>query len=197
MRWRTAAKVAYLSNSRSSGWPASTKVMAVRDSEVEVDHALDGGESGRGEVLSVIDDDDRFLVEFGNDLEEQLAGSAGEEGGIDLEFFEDRLDETGGGEAGAADVERGVAIGVQGGDEGGESDRLAAADGAGEQQQVLVGNAKGEPREGLLMGFGREDVGGREVLAERQAGEAEEGEYLIMHRHRGAPCCRRRWTGTG
>ena len=26
MRWRTAAKGAYLSNSRSSGWPASTKV---------------------------------------------------------------------------------------------------------------------------------------------------------------------------
>ena len=33
MRWRTAAKVAYLSNSRSSGWPASTKVMAVRESK--------------------------------------------------------------------------------------------------------------------------------------------------------------------
>ena len=164
---------------------------------MEVDHALDGSESGGGEVLSIIDDDDRFLVEFGDGLEEQLAGLAGEERGIDLESFEDRLDETGGGEAGAADVERGVAIGVQGGDEGGESDRLAAADGAGEQQQVLVGNAKGEPREGLLMGLGREGVGGREVLAERQAGEAEEGEYLIMHRHRGAPCCRRRWTGTG
>ena len=43
--------------------------------EVEIDHALDGGESGRGEVLSVIDDDDRFFVQFGNDLEEQLAAS--------------------------------------------------------------------------------------------------------------------------
>ena len=65
-----------------------------------------------------------FLLSSGMILKNSWAGSAGEEGGIDLELFEDRLDETGGGEAGAADVERGVAIGVQGGDEGGESDRL-------------------------------------------------------------------------
>ena len=147
MRWRTAAKGAYLSNSRNSGWPARTKVMAVRESKSKIHHALDGGESGAGEVLSVIDDDDRFPVQFGNGLEEQLAGLAGEEGGIDLETCEDRLDQRSGGEAGAADVERGVAVAVQGGDEGCQSDRLAAADGAGEQQQVLVGDAEGEARE--------------------------------------------------
>ena len=147
--------------------------------EVKVHHSLDGGESGGGEVLSVIDDDDGFAVQFGNGLEEQLAGLAGEERGIDLETFEDGLDESCGGEAGAADVKRGVAVAVEGGDEGGESDRLAAADGAGEQQQVLVGDAEGETRRSLLVGAGREGVGGREVLAERQTGETEEGKNLI------------------
>ena len=38
---------------------------------IEGDHAPNGGESGRGEVVSVIEDDDRFLVEFGNGLEER------------------------------------------------------------------------------------------------------------------------------
>ena len=70
-------------------------------------------------------------------------------------------------------TERGVAVAVQGGDEGGEGDRLAAADGAGEQQQVLVGDAEGEARESFLVGVGGERVGGLQVLAEGQAGEAE------------------------
>ena len=112
--------------------------------EFKVHHTLDGGESGGGEVLGVVDDDDGFAVQFGNGLEEQLVGPAGEERRIDFESFEDGLDESRGGEPGATDVERGVAVAVEGGDEGGESDRLAAADGTGEQQQVLVGDAEGE-----------------------------------------------------
>ena len=165
--------------------------------ELKVVHALDGGESGGGEVLSVVDDDDGFAVQFGNGLEEQLVGPARRRKRIDLESFEDGLDESSGGEAGAADVERGVAVAVEVGDEGGKGDRLAAADGAGEQQQVLLGDAEGEARRSLLVSTGREGVGGREVLAERQTGETEERENLIMHRHRGAPWCRRRWTEIG
>ena len=49
--------------------------------EFIVHHALDGGESGGIEVLGVVDDDDGFAVQFGNGLEEQLAGLAGEKGG--------------------------------------------------------------------------------------------------------------------
>ena len=93
-----------------------------------------------------------------------MAGLAGEEGRIDLETLQDRLDQSSGGEAGAADVERGVAVAVEGADEGGESDRLAAADGAGEQQQVLVGDAEGEAGGGLLVGAGRDVSAGVRCL---------------------------------
>ena len=65
--------------------------MLERGVELEVDHALDGGESGGGEILGVIDNDDGFAVQFWNGLEEQLAGLAGEEWGIDLESVQDRL----------------------------------------------------------------------------------------------------------
>ena len=41
MRWRTAAKAAYLSDSRSSGWPARTKVMTVLKSRRSVVSARD------------------------------------------------------------------------------------------------------------------------------------------------------------
>ena len=155
--------------------------------EGEVDHALDGGESGGGEILSIIDDDDRLLGQLGDGLEEQLPGVTGEERRVDLQFLEDRLEQLGRGQAAAAEVEGAVAVAVELVDEGGEGDRLAAADGAGEQQQVLISDAKGEAGEGLLVGAGGERIGGLEVLAERQAGEAEEREDLIMHRHRGAP----------
>ena len=70
MRWRTAAKGAYLSNSRSSGLTGEDEGDGGAGIEVKVDHTLDGGESGGGEVLSVIDDDHRLAVQFGDGLEE-------------------------------------------------------------------------------------------------------------------------------
>ena len=61
MRWRKEAKEAYLSNSRSSGWPARTKVMRhaapVFGVEGEVDHVLDGHQGGGRKVLSIVEDD--------------------------------------------------------------------------------------------------------------------------------------------
>ena len=128
-----------------------------------------------------------FLVSSGMVLKNSCLALAGEERRIDLQLIEDRLVELGFREAGSADVEGAVAVAVEFADEGGEGDRLAATDRAGEEQDILVGDAEGEAGERLLMGGGGKRVGGLEVLAERQAGEAEEGEDVIMHLHRGAP----------
>ena len=85
-------------------------------------------------------------------------------GGSIFNSFEDRLVELGFREAGAADVEGAVAVAVEFADEGGEGDRLAATDGAGEEQEILVGDAEGEAGERLLMGGGEERVGGLRCL---------------------------------
>ena len=57
MRWRKEAKEAYLSNSRSSGWPGEDEGDGVFGVEGEVDHVLDGRQGGGRKVLSIVEDD--------------------------------------------------------------------------------------------------------------------------------------------
>jgi len=86
---------------------------------------------------------------FGDGLEEQGPCLGVIVGRFHQEGEQDRFDEVGGGKAQAAQVDRGEAIRVEGGDKGPQRDGLARADGTRDKEDILTF----DPSESMAIAF--------------------------------------------
>ena len=146
------------------------------------EHA-DAFELGVVEQVGFVDDQDGGAAAFGVLGGEGVGGLGDEGGGVGAgwpaEGGDDGVVDAAGADGGVAEVDDGVAGGVEGGQGGADGDGLAGADLAGDDAEGLFGDAPGDPGDGFGVGGVAVQHAGGEVAAERHPGEAVEALQLV------------------
>ena len=161
---------------RRVGCPTRRQANGDRRVHVVVGEHADAFELGVVEQVGFVDDEDGGAAAFGGFGGEGVGGLWDEGGhvgaGQAAEGGDDGVVDAAGADGGVAEVDDGVAGGVQGGEGGADGDGFAGADFAGDDAEGVFGDAPGDPGDGFgVAGVAVQHAGG-EVAAERHAGEA-------------------------
>lgn len=143
-----------------------------------------------GEQVGLVNDEDDLFAAFVVLGGEQFGGLADQGGPVEPGFGAEAGDEVvvdpAGADHGVGQVDDGVAGRIQRGDGCSGGDGLAGADLAGEHADGLLVDEPAQPGDGFFVAGRGEQLGGRQVTAERVAGQAEVGLQLLDH---AAPSC--------
>ena len=171
---------------RRVGWPMSRQASGQAGVEVVVGEHADGFELAGFEHVGLVDGQDGDPAAFGVLAGEQVHGLGGEGGvvgfGDAAERGDDGVVDAADADGGVAQVDEGVAGGVEAGEGGAQGHGLAGADFAGDHAEGVLADAPADPGDGLGVGGVAVQHARGQVPAERHLGEPVVGlEFLDAH----------------